>query len=44
MIIQGAHYSTYSQTEPNPEIWDSYYGYHPYLGWDSYVAWWHNRY
>ncbi|GAP99945.1 hypothetical protein NIES2104_65110 [Leptolyngbya sp. NIES-2104] len=30
--------------EPNPEIWESYYGYFPYLGWEDYVYWWHRTY
>lgn len=33
-----------AQTEPNPEIFESYYGYWPYSAWGEYVNWWHRTY
>lgn len=30
--------------EPNPEIFEPYYGLWPYGGWGQYVNWWHNTY
>jgi hypothetical protein len=41
----GARYTMNLQLkEPNPEILESYYGRWPYLGWGTYVQWWHNNY
>lgn len=41
----GAAYNMNLQLkEPNPEILQLYYGLWPYLGWGTYVEWWHNTY
>jgi hypothetical protein len=41
----GAAYTMNLQLkEPNPEVLDSYYGAWPYLGWATYVRWWHATY
>lgn len=41
----GAPYNMNLQfKEPNPEILEPYYGLWPYLGWGTYVQWWHNTY
>jgi len=42
---EGKVLDTYKMTiqykEPNPEIFESYYGIWPYAGWGQYVNWWH---
>ncbi len=41
----GAFYNMNIQyKEPNPEILELYYGLWSYLGWGTYVQWWHNTY